>query len=257
MDRDTATHVVTSAFCAAGGAMSGCRVARRRVDSRAPARLHLRRPRLLGRRATASPRRSSPTASGSSARSFKYHRPRGIWGAWREEPNAIVDVRRAGRTTPNVRATTDAAGRRACGPFGQRRARPRRRTAPRCSTCSRASCRPASTTRPSSGRAGRRSSRSSATWPASAASIPTMRPPADSPQFNAHCDVLVVGAGPAGLAAARGGGASGPSSSSLSTTTPTSAAQLAHRGGACRGRRAAPMGRKRRRRTRAATAGAC
>jgi sarcosine oxidase, subunit alpha len=28
------------------------------------------------------------------------------------------------------------------------------------------------------------------------------RPPADHPQFNAHCDVLVVGAGPAGLAAA-------------------------------------------------------
>ncbi len=27
-------------------------------------------------------------------RSFKYHRPRGIWGAWTEEPNAIVDVTR-------------------------------------------------------------------------------------------------------------------------------------------------------------------
>ncbi len=31
-------------------------------------------------------------------RSFKYHRPRGIWGAWTEEPNAIVDVTRSGRT---------------------------------------------------------------------------------------------------------------------------------------------------------------
>ena len=41
-------------------------------------------------------------------RSFKYHRPRGIWGAWTEEPNAIVDVTRAGRTTPNLRATTEA-----------------------------------------------------------------------------------------------------------------------------------------------------
>ena len=29
-------------------------------------------------------------------RSFKYHRPRGIWGAWTEEPNAIVDVTRGG-----------------------------------------------------------------------------------------------------------------------------------------------------------------
>ena len=41
-------------------------------------------------------------------RSFKYHRPRGIWGAWTEEPNAIVDVTRSGRTTPNLRATTEA-----------------------------------------------------------------------------------------------------------------------------------------------------
>jgi sarcosine oxidase subunit alpha len=32
-------------------------------------------------------------------RSFKYHRPRGVWGAWTEEPNAIVDVTRAGLTT--------------------------------------------------------------------------------------------------------------------------------------------------------------
>ncbi len=41
-------------------------------------------------------------------RSFKYHRPRGIWGAWTEEPNAIVDVARDGKTTPNLRATTEA-----------------------------------------------------------------------------------------------------------------------------------------------------
>ena len=32
---------------------------------------------------------------------------------------------------------------------------------------------------------------------------PDNRPPADNPHFNAHCDLLVVGAGPAGLAAAR------------------------------------------------------
>ena len=41
-------------------------------------------------------------------RSFKYHRPRGIWGAWTEEPNAIVDVTRNRLTTPNLRATTEA-----------------------------------------------------------------------------------------------------------------------------------------------------
>ncbi len=39
-------------------------------------------------------------------RSFKYHRPRGILGAGAEEPNALVTVRRdSARVTPNLRAT--------------------------------------------------------------------------------------------------------------------------------------------------------
>ena len=39
-------------------------------------------------------------------RSFKYHRPRGVLAAGAEEPNALVGVRRdAARCTPNVRAT--------------------------------------------------------------------------------------------------------------------------------------------------------
>ncbi|HEY0768150.1 MAG TPA: 2Fe-2S iron-sulfur cluster-binding protein, partial [Steroidobacteraceae bacterium] len=39
-------------------------------------------------------------------RSFKYHRPRGVLAAGSEEPNALVAVRRdAGRYTPNLRAT--------------------------------------------------------------------------------------------------------------------------------------------------------
>src|SRR6516164_8423526 len=39
-------------------------------------------------------------------RSFKYHRPRGIFAAGSEEPNALVTVRRdAARVTPNLRAT--------------------------------------------------------------------------------------------------------------------------------------------------------
>lgn len=39
-------------------------------------------------------------------RSFKYHRPRGILGAGSEEPNALVSVDRGtGRFTPNLRAT--------------------------------------------------------------------------------------------------------------------------------------------------------
>ncbi|PWJ13773.1 2Fe-2S iron-sulfur cluster-binding protein [Jannaschia seohaensis] len=39
-------------------------------------------------------------------RSFKYHRPRGLWGAWTEEPNAIVSVRLNGVAIPNCLATT-------------------------------------------------------------------------------------------------------------------------------------------------------
>ena len=40
-------------------------------------------------------------------RSFKYHRPRGVVGAGSEEPNALVAFDRGeGRVTPNVRATT-------------------------------------------------------------------------------------------------------------------------------------------------------
>ena len=40
-------------------------------------------------------------------RSFKYHRPRGVVGASSEEPNALVTFERGeGRITPNVRATT-------------------------------------------------------------------------------------------------------------------------------------------------------
>jgi sarcosine oxidase subunit alpha len=38
-------------------------------------------------------------------RSFKYHRPRGIVAAGAEEPNALVQLGRGGRTEPNVRAT--------------------------------------------------------------------------------------------------------------------------------------------------------
>ncbi|MBV8306408.1 MAG: (2Fe-2S)-binding protein, partial [Gammaproteobacteria bacterium] len=38
-------------------------------------------------------------------RSFKLHRPRGIWSCGVEEPSAIVDVGTGARYTPNVRAT--------------------------------------------------------------------------------------------------------------------------------------------------------
>ena len=40
------------------------------------------------------------------ARSFKYHRPRGIISAGSEEPNGLVTIKRSGSTVPNVQATT-------------------------------------------------------------------------------------------------------------------------------------------------------
>lgn len=39
-------------------------------------------------------------------RSFKYHRPRGVLTAGSEEPNALVTTGQAGQQTPNLRATT-------------------------------------------------------------------------------------------------------------------------------------------------------
>ena len=39
-------------------------------------------------------------------RSFKYHRPRGVLTAGSEEPNALVELRDAARREPNTRATT-------------------------------------------------------------------------------------------------------------------------------------------------------
>ncbi len=39
------------------------------------------------------------------ARSFKYHRPRGIYSAGAEEPNALVRLRTGARAEPNLRAT--------------------------------------------------------------------------------------------------------------------------------------------------------
>ena len=38
-------------------------------------------------------------------RSFKYHRPRGVFGSGGEEPNALIQLARGARTEPNLRAT--------------------------------------------------------------------------------------------------------------------------------------------------------
>jgi sarcosine oxidase subunit alpha len=141
-------------------------------------------------------------------RSFKYHRPRGIWGAWTEEPNAIVDVTRDGATTPNLRATTEALENdlavrsvNAAPTAAADRAALVDRLAPLL---------PAGFYY------------KTFLWPrwetfegpiramAGLGRVdPNNRPGADNPQFNARCDLLVVGAGPAGLAAAAAGARAG------------------------------------------------
>ena len=193
------------------------RRSRSRSDSAMSARAHRRRRSTAGadrlplRRARLSGRAGDTIASALLAngvrivgRSFKYHRPRGIFGAGAEEPNAIVDV--------DVGGKRDA---RTCGrrrwtlvdgmTFAPANAWPdvRPRSGRRSSTASRVSCRPASTTRPSSGRTGAtyRTAHPRTGRPRPARSC--NEPPADCPQIDARCDVLVVGGGPAGLAAAR------------------------------------------------------
>ena len=166
-------------------------------------------------------------------RSFKYHRPRGIWGAWTEDPNAIVDVTRSGRTTPNLRATVepldnDLAVRsvNALPTAAEDRAALLDRLSafmpagfyyktflwPRWETFE-----PAIRAMAGLGRVD-----------------PDNRPLADNPQFNARCDVLVVGAGPAGLAAANAAARAGRVVFLLDDRADIGG-QLVHRGGAIEG----------------------
>ena len=137
-------------------------------------------------------------------RSFKYHRPRGIMTAGSDEPNALVTVRRnAAQTTPNLRAT-QVELYEGLDAISQNRF-------------------------PSLGfDVGAINDRFSALlpagfyyktfmWPrgfwdrvyepviraaAGLGRVPTAPDPDRYLQRHAHCDVLVVGAGPAGLAAA-------------------------------------------------------
>jgi sarcosine oxidase, subunit alpha len=143
-------------------------------------------------------------------RSFKYHRPRGLWGMGAEEPNAIIDVVLGAEHWPNCRATTtplrdgmvlrsvnaapDAARDRfslmdrfhrfipAGFYYKTFMALPWLRYEPvirRMAGLGRVS--------------------------------PGFEPPADVPQINTVCDLMVIGAGPAGLAAASAGAEAGRS----------------------------------------------
>src|SRR6202451_1650752 len=134
-------------------------------------------------------------------RSFKYHRPRGVWGAWTEEPNAIVDVTRGGVTTPNLRATTEAL---------ENDLAVRSVNAAPTAAADRAALLDKVSPFLSAGFYYK-----TFLWPrweTYEGAIRAMaglgrvdadnRPPADNPQINARCDLLVIGAGAAGLAAA-------------------------------------------------------
>jgi sarcosine oxidase, subunit alpha len=166
-------------------------------------------------------------------RSFKYHRPRGIWGAWTEEPNAIVDVTRNGATTPNLRATTEALENdmavRAVN-AAPTAAADRAALLDRLALVLPAGFYYKTFLWPR--------------WEAFEGSIramaglgrvdPDNRPPADNPQINARCDLLVVGAGPAGLAAAVAAARAGRTVFLLDDHAEIGG-QLAHRSGAIEG----------------------
>jgi sarcosine oxidase subunit alpha len=143
-------------------------------------------------------------------RSFKYHRPRGIFSAGVEEPNALVELREGARREPNTRATVvelfdglsaTSQNRRGSLAFDWMAA--------------------AGLFAPWLG-AG--FYYKTFMWPAAwwervyepmirrAAGLGRASGVPDPDRYeaaHAHCDVLVVGAGAAGLAAARAAGASG------------------------------------------------
>jgi sarcosine oxidase, subunit alpha len=166
-------------------------------------------------------------------RSFKYHRPRGIWGAWTEEPNAIVDVTREGKTTPNLRATTEALENdmavrsvNATPTAASDRAALIDRLAPALPAgfYYKTFLWPRWETFEGSIRAMAGLGRVD----------PNNRPPADIPQFNARCNLLVVGAGPAGLAAASAAAHAGQTVFLIDDHSEIGG-QLVHRGGAIEG----------------------
>lgn len=134
-------------------------------------------------------------------RSFKYHRPRGLWGMGNEEPNAIFDVTLNGQATPNVRATTmaliDGMALRSVN------------TTPsadqdRLSFLDRAQrFLPAGFYYKTFMIPGWMKWEPMIRRMAGLGRLdPRHHPPADVPAMNADCDVLVIGGGPAGLAAA-------------------------------------------------------
>ena len=139
-------------------------------------------------------------------RSFKYHRPRGILRPGAEEPNALVTVVR-GRRAHHAESPRHAGGdlRRA----GRQRARTAGRRWPSTSARSTISRRPCFRRRlllqDLHGPGGGLGRPLRADDPRGPPALASRRAQADPDRYThryAHCDVLVVGGGPAGLAAA-------------------------------------------------------
>ncbi len=157
---------------------------------------------------------SAMLAAGESvvARSFKYHRPRGIYSAGVEEPNALVHLRSGERHEPNTRATMIEAfdGLTATGQNAWPNVRfdlsaANRLLAPfiHAGFYYKTFIGPF---------------RGTGFWmfcerfirKAAGMGTPTKEfDPDRYEKVNAHCDVLVIGAGPAGLAAALSAGRNG------------------------------------------------
>jgi len=132
-------------------------------------------------------------------RSFKYHRPRGVWGSGVEEPNALVDI--AGRG-PNTRATTEAARQGLVAVSvnaSPDAARDRSAFLDRFARFIPAAFYYKTFMWPDWHRFEPRIRAMAGLGKVD----PTWTAPEAADQINHHCDVLVVGAGPAGLAAAR------------------------------------------------------
>ena len=143
-------------------------------------------------------------------RSFKYHRPRGVLSAGHEEPNALVELRAAQRREPNVKATTIelynglVASSQNCWPsldFDVMALNGLMKPVFAAGFYYKTFMWPASFWEKVYEPIIRRA--------AGLGRASALEDPDSYERANAHCDVLIVGGGPAGLAAALAAGRSG------------------------------------------------